>query len=586
VTRALRRLAGLALAVAACSPPTPAPQLTRLLEGDRVATIGRETRLALVMDTSQPARRRFALTPPASGVLELGYGIPNASLAAGAGPATFQLTLEDGGARRELLRRRLDPSQRRDRRWFDVRVDLAEFAGRPIGLELAATPEAGGRPAPLAAWSDPVVYAAGAAPEHPNLLLISIDTLRARDVGAYGYPRDTTPFLDEFARRGVLFENAITASVTTGPSHMSLFTGLYPVNHGLRTGLDWKLPGATTAAARLRAAGYQTAAFTEDGYIVRERGFGQGFSEYTENPGSERRGPGDARVTFRQAERWLGRNARLPFFLFVHTYQVHSPYTPPPRYAKLFEGDGLPGPEDPVLHRARDDYDREIRYVDDLLRELLGRLHDSAAGDSTIVAIVSDHGEEFGEHGHFQHGGDVYEEVLRVPFVIVGPGVPAGRRVTDLVSLVDAMPTLLDLAGVSPPRDLDGTSLVATLRDGTPLPERTLFAEARARRRWIRPKVGETWNPPLVAVRSPGTKFIVHRPEHGEAGPPLRFDLKSDALERSPQTVKGAERTALDALVDDYLGGRVAPGALRPPDAPESLDPKLRERLRLLGYLE
>jgi arylsulfatase A-like enzyme len=481
-----------------------------------------------------------------------------------------------------LGHRRVDPSVIEDRRWFNATLNLSAWAGREVRLRFRVLPDPGAL-APTGAIANPTLVSARHADERPNLLIVSLDTLRARSVGAYGYQRDTTPFLDDFAERGTLFETAITTSVTTGPSHMSLFTGLYPVNHGMRSGKERKHDDVPTLASQLAAAGYHTAAFTENGFIVRRFGFGQGFSEYTENRATKRESPGEVRVTFPQAERWIDNRAREPFFVFVHTYEVHAPYWPPQPYSKLYEGDGLDGPESELMRKARDNYDREIRYLDDVLRSLIEGLSAQGKLERTLVVVLSDHGEEFSEHGYYQHGGTVFEETLRIPLVFVGPGVEPGRRIETQVSLIDVVPTVLDLLGVPGASESDGVSLAAALRGGPEPEARTLFAEANAPKRWIRPFNGEDWRPPLVAVRRQDEKFIVHRPrDGGPADPTRRYDLAADALERSPRPIGPETLAAVDALVDDYLRGR-EPRAESPA---EPLDPGLQERLHALGYLD
>jgi arylsulfatase A-like enzyme len=197
--------------------------------------------------------------------------------------------------------------------------------------------------------------------------------------------------------------------------------------------------------------------------------------------------------------------------------------------------------------------------------------------------ILSDHGEEFGEHGRFQHGGAVFEESLRVPLLFYGPGrIPAGRRIDAPVSLIDIAPTLLDLVGVARPNGFDGASLQGLLLRDEPLAPRTLFAEARAQHRWLRPGVSQAWNPPLVAVRTPTTKFIVHRPEAGTAQPPVAFDLIRDPGEQSPQSLGPARAEALLKLVDAHLGRRSASDG----EGAEALPPDLVGHLRRLGYVE
>lgn len=588
--RSLRALCVLAgIAWLACGPAPEqdaAPEgPIRLLPAEAFASIGPETRLALILKPPELSRRSFDVTLPANARLNLGFGIPNQSLAERASGATFRIALDAGNGPEPVLDQHVDPGDPTQRRWFDVQADLSAFSSRPVTLVFETTPDPG--TPPLGVFSDPVLSDATAADPRLNVVIVSFDTLRSRSVSGYGYSRETSPFFDSLAARGALFEEAITSSVTTGPSHMSLFTGLYPPNHGLATGLEHKAESVDTLAQTLRDAGYQTAAFTENGYLVRDRGFGQGFSEYTENRASLLRGAGEVRRTFGQARRWLSvpARAREPFHLFIHTYQVHAPFRPPERYADLFRNDGLPGPEDATLRRERDNYDREIRFVDDKLRELVNTLDERGVLARTLLVVTADHGEEFQEHGRYQHGAAVYEESLRVPLLFLGPGIPAGRH-EGVVSLIDVMPTVLDYLGIPPPDDFDGTSLLPTLRGEAPVAPRTLFAEARATLRWKRPFEGETWSPPLVAVRTSDEKFIVHRPEEGPAEPTLHYDLSRDAEEQHPRIVRGEEQARVLERVDEYLTSRLPPDQIPRRQSPDEIDPALREQLELLGYVE
>jgi arylsulfatase A-like enzyme len=584
-----------ALALAACSPRAATQvEPLRLTDDTQSLVIGKEAREALILRDDR-RRVRVPAQLPQGAELSFGYAVSGRTGAIdgprtdGLAAVTLELAmLREGGERISLFRRRLDPQQARDRRWFDASADLSAWQGQPVVFEFTLRPEPGGA-TPMAGFWEPTLHSAGERSQRPNLLVVSIDTLRARNVGAYGYARDTTPFLDELARDGVLFENAITSSVTTGPAHMSLFTGLYPVHHGMRFGIERRHADATPLARSLRDAGYHCAAFTEDGYIIRGLGFGDGFSEYTENTGYAlgRAGsglPGEARLTFAQAARWLAKSRRQPFFLFVHTYQVHAPFLPPPETERMFLDDGAKISSSSELREYHDAYDREIRFVDDKLRELVGALDAQGLRDSTQIVVLSDHGEEFGEHGYFQHGSALFEESLRIPLVFAGPGIPSGRRVAEGVSLIDVAPTLLALSGVTAPEHLDGTNLVPAMRgEAGGLAERTLFAEATASGRWRLPYLREPWNPMLIAARSPSAKLLVHRPETGEALPTLRYDLASDAGEQAPQALEGESRAAAEALVDGYLRGRGEPGQA-PAEAP-ALDPELRARLEGLGYL-
>ncbi|HXK21472.1 MAG TPA: sulfatase [Myxococcota bacterium] len=577
------------LALAACKQAPPEQvEPVRLFADVQPFSIGNDTRLGVLLhEQRQSARATVVL--PAAAELSFGYAVnaavPEASRgeiaeASQLSPVALSLSLRhENGARELLFEQRVDPRVPSERRWVDASADLSRWQGERVELEFALHADPGGV-TPVAAFWEPTLHSAGAKSERPNLLVVSLDTLRARNVGAYGHERDTTPFLDQLAESGVLFENAITASVSTGPSHMSLFTGLYPVHHGMRRGQEPRSPSAVPLALLLRRAGYHTAAFTEDGYLIRIFGFGDGFSEYSENTGSHGAVPGEAQVTFERAERWLARSRRRPFFLFVHTYEVHAPYMPPAETANLFRSDGEPGTAAPDLRSEQDDYDREIRFVDDKVRELIGALERNGLRNSTTVVVLSDHGEEFGEHGYFQHGTALFEESLRVPLIFEGWGIPAGERVAGQVSLIDVTPTLLALVGVQAPAGLDGENLLPAMH-GKALPERELFAEAMAPGRWRRPLFYEPFNPPLVAMRSQHGKLLVHRPTEGAAAPAMRIDLDSDSLELAPQALAGDELAAAQARVDSYLRGKPSePAAPAPP-----LDPELRKRLEGLGYV-
>lgn len=539
--------------------------------------------VAFPLSDSAETEFRGEVVVPRGGVLDFGIAIRRETWSQGGGPVEFEISLrDDGGHERTLWSEAIDPDAGGEPGWLDQRIDLADFAGRRISLRFATRRTGGESAFSLPVWSDPVVYPKQRLDARPNIVLVSLDTLRARSLGAYGYARNTSPFLDSLAERGALFENAITASVTTSPAHMSLFTGLYPVRHGIREGLHRKAPHAITLAQHFRSAGYRTAAFTENGYLVRRRGFGDGFAQYTENVGLTLKAPGEARRTFGQARRWLEAHADTPFFLFVHTYEVHSPYDPEAPYAELFRGDGEPGAENAAVRDARDRYDREIRIVDEELERLFGAIADAGIAESTIVVVTSDHGEEFAEHGGYQHGGAVYEESVRVPLVFVGPGrIPGPQRYAAPVSLVDIAPTLLELAGVPLPEGIDGTSLASTLQRGDEPAAHTIVSEARAPKRWLDPVHQVGWNPPLFAVRRGDSKFIVHRPASGPANPMLRFDLADDPTEQRPLAITPEAARAVDAAIDHYLGRAIAPA-----EQDTDVSPRLRERLRALGYAE
>ena len=291
----------------------------------------------------------------------------------------------------------------------------------------------------------------------PNVLLITIDTLRWDHVGAYGATGVATPALDSLAARGVRFETAIAHVPLTGPSHASILTGLTPVRHGVRDNGAFVLaPALPTLATKLRAGGYTTAGFISGFPLERRFGFANGFETYDDRL-PRGRSARDAAATERHADEttdrviaWLsGRprpaaaaNGGAPWFLWVHYFDPHAPYEPPLEYLRKY---------------ADHPYDGEIAFVD----AQIGRLFDhlSGRGDlaQTVVLVTADHGESLGEHGEDTHGVFIYDATLRVPWIMAGPGVPAGRVASIVARGVDVLPTLLDLAGLAAPPAIDGT---------------------------------------------------------------------------------------------------------------------------------
>ena len=337
-----------------------------------------------------------------------------------------------------------------------------------------------------------------------RFILISLDTLRADHLGAYGYGRPTSPFLDSLARRGTLFENAVAQLPGTLPSHMSIFTGLYPPEHGVYPEVALS-PLIRTLPEVLRAEGFPTAGHTEGGYVAGRYGFARGFEEWSDDwPMVERAGElvksRDAvKRTFRLGLESLRRvRDRDAFFLFLHTYSIHDPYDPPEPYRSLYwSGPPPPGAFAPkgldlaafnrgeralaarAVEYYKALYDAQINYTDDVLREFFAGIAELGLADSVTVIVTSDHGEEFLEHGKLVHE-QVYPECLHVPLLVLRPGQKAGRRVSTLVQSIDLAPTVYELAGVPPARrpSMSGRSLAPLLEgDGSSL-GRDAYAEA------------------------------------------------------------------------------------------------------------
>jgi arylsulfatase A-like enzyme len=328
---------------------------------------------------------------------------------------------------------------------------------------------------------------------HGRLILISLDTLRADHLGTYGYGRSTSPFIDALAARSTLFENAVVQLPGTLPSHMSIFTGLYPGEHAVypEKVLSPRIP---TLPEVLHAHGFRTGGHVEGGYVKGSYGFARGFDEWTDpEPMVERDGQlvksrEAVKRTFAAGLEFLRRVKESDaFFLFLHTYSIHDPYDPPePHRSRFWKGpppqrafppDGselsefnigrrtlVPGALD--YYQAL--YDAQINYTDDVLREFFEGLEALGLADAVSVVLTSDHGEEFAEHGKLAHE-QVYHESLHVPLLIRLAGQTTGRRVATLVQSIDIAPTLYDLASIPPAGrpPMSGHSLVSLL-EGEP----------------------------------------------------------------------------------------------------------------------
>ena len=363
-----------------------------------------------------------------------------------------------------------------------------------------------GRAATLLALALALAAGCGrAAPARPrNLVLISLDTLRPDHLGCYGHARETSPTLDALARRGVRFADASSAAPWTLPSHATMFTGLYPSHHGVKDYSHRLGDGAVTLAELLSERGFQTWAVINTWNLADPRfGIFQGFRAedvaYVKETAAGRQGQQVVLNTGREVarlarERLAGRDRARPFFLLAHFYDAHTDFTPDPEYRARFVGpyagrlDGTTAQLYALRDRGvqlgeadlrflRELYDAEIRQLDDLVGEFLAFLEEEGLADETLVVVTSDHGEEFQEHGGLLHGRTQYEELLRVPLILAGPGLPEGRVVAEPVGLIDLLPTILGRFGIEPPARLDGLDLAPTWSGGR-LPERALFGEA------------------------------------------------------------------------------------------------------------
>ncbi len=422
-----------------------------------------------------------------------------------------------------------------------------------------------------------------------HLLFVTIDTLRADHVGAIGYSRSTTPNLDRLARESAVFVSAIAQSSWTRASMASVLTGLYPTTVGL-TCHNFRVPkkhcdllpaGAVTLAEALREHGFETASIVANINVDAVFGFGQGFDELqvvsselaADDPEWRVHDGWFERTTEKVTERaleWIAarRGKERRFLLNLHYLDPHHPYDPPEPPRAAFDAAGYDA--DPRSRRPLALYDGEIRHVDEQLQRVLEGLAGAGFAARTMVVILSDHGEEFHDHGGVLHGFTMYDEQIRVPLILRIPGLTdAGRTVERQVRLLDVMPTVLEILGAPPPPGLQGRSLVPLLH-GEPLDEAPALSEWGYR--------------PFVAWRAPPWKLIYDIDSERS----LLFNLERDAAERNdlaaaePRLVARLTREMTRTLQQAIEAGR----GLSSAEGDIELSAEQVERLRALGYVD
>jgi arylsulfatase A-like enzyme len=420
------------------------------------------------------------------------------------------------------------------------------------------------------------------------MLLYVIDTLRADHLGYHGDPYAFTPHMDRFAGEGTVFTRAYASSSWTRASMASLFTGVQPLRHGTEGRRDSLPANISVLPELLRDAGYRTAFIATNPNVSSFFGFGRGFDEMIElysRPSSEGEILPEELITksdevTRHAIEWM-KTAPQPFFLAILTIDPHLPYTAPPRFMDAARKSTARDSRDRRFRKFRRarrerrlDYDlgyrAEIALNDESFGSLLEWMRESSLLDETVVVLTADHGEEFWEHGHLQHGKNLFEEVLHVPLVVRHAGSPLlrpGQRIERPVRNIDAMPTLLEIAGIASPPELDATSLIG---DSAP-DDSHIYAKLRLDGFDMEAIYEHPWK--LVLDRGSGTEAL--------------FDLEKDPDEYAPIPEAGSQvasaarrrlRGAIEMLPHPVRGGAEA--------APEDLPEEARRALEALGYLQ
>ncbi len=576
-----------------------------------------------------PERIRIEVDVPANSWLDLNLGTVEDH------PVTFKVAVAGG---RTLLERTLTTPHR----WEPSPVDLAGVSGRTtleLSLDVAEERLVG-------FWGSPVIRVRGAKPEAQNaggalraappqgVILIMCDTLRKDHLPTYGHKRDTAPNLSKIASQGAVFLDAVAPATWTKVATPSIMTSLYPISHRVHDFTHRLSAAADTIAEVYRGAGYATVSYSSVLFTGKFTNLQQGFEELHESTSvnDPQYNAKTARAYVDRASEWLGRHTDTPFFMFLHVFDPHDPFEPRAPYDRiwadpskkeqhvgnlnkirkvienpLLRAFGMPNkaeiekagvdPHEFVAH-DKDWYDGSIRGMDSEVGRLIERLRRLGLEDKVQIAFISDHGEEFIEHGRMFHGQTVYGELTGVPLMLYRPGViPPGLAIRETVSSIDLMPTLLDLSGLPAPKRAQGQSLVpliAAARDAKGGPA----AQAAQALGWKpRPAVTEkakskdAGGPPPYETESYGIvdggwKLVhnVHRP----AGAP-EFELYNhtdDPL--NMKNVADQNKDKVEKLRAKLAEWRksVEQGQLPKGDAAEGLTPQERERLRSLGYVQ
>jgi arylsulfatase A-like enzyme len=421
-----------------------------------------------------------------------------------------------------------------------------------------------------------------ASPQRPNVVIYLVDALRADRLGVYGCERPLSPRLDDMAAEGITFTDVTAQSSWTKAAVASIFTGIWPREHGVN-GPDDRLPDhLITLPEILSAAGYRSGAVVANAYVGKPFGFARGFDsfEYLEH------GQGRSEDVHDRIVQWFDRrhDDDAPFFLYIHTIDPHAPYAPPRPYIETFAPEvvdptvgrveivrglvlGSVEPSEDLGRDLRALYDAEVAANDAMLGRLIDLLEDQGELDDTLLIFTSDHGEAFGEHGTWTHGLDLYREVLDIPLVVRLPGAAAaGQRIESPVQHIDLLPSILASCGIDAPAGLAGEAIFAAHGPVAPHPDRDVYAYL------------DYWGRTGAAVLHEDWKLI--RPLSAEFGSQIELYRRSDDREEKKNLGETApiRRGWLEAKLANAL-------ETRSKGVTTEVDSETKKQLEALGYL-
>jgi arylsulfatase A-like enzyme len=433
----------------------------------------------------------FEVKLPEECYLDFGYGALEESLENGSDKTRFRIELEHKNRSETLFSKDFKPSKKR--LIINERIDMLPYGGEEVKIMFTTEPASEQKRKgtlvnnSYAVWVNPILYQPPKEKE-TNFILLSLDTLRPDHLGCYGYSRMTSPNLDKLSEDSVLFENTFSTTSWTLPAHVSMITSLNTPHHRVINSRQRIPASSLTLADFLRGKNFICTAFTGGGFLSTKYGFSKGFDSYQE---MRKKGRDDS-FRLNEAEslkdrisEWLDKNHDKKFFLFLHTYQPHSPYANQSDFGKMFLAEGAKwhmitedeiigekGQVNTVLSEEEKEnlislYDGEIRYTDEcLIQSLVKKLKELDIYDNTVIVITSDHGEEFYEHESWFHGVSLYNESIKIPLIIKFPhSLYKGRRVKEIARIVDIMPTILEMAGIkTSSSETDGKSLLRIIK--------------------------------------------------------------------------------------------------------------------------